>query len=73
MISGISNLIFTVLLIGIPLYGVLRKVELFESFVIGGKSGFDLIIKITPFIVGMYVAFGMLEASGFIQLLYKTT
>lgn len=73
MISGISNLIFTALLIGIPLYGVIRKVELFESFVAGGKSGFDLIIKITPFIVGMYVAFGMLEASGFIQLLYKAT
>ena len=46
---------------------------MFESFVAGGKNGFDLIIKIAPFIVGMYVAFGMLEASGFIQLLYEIT
>ncbi len=73
MTSLISNLIFASMIVGIPLYGLWRKIELFESFVSGGRHGFDLIIKITPFIVGMYVAFGMLQASGFIQLLYQFT
>lgn len=73
LLSALSNIIFAFVIIGIPLFGIFRKIEVFESFVAGGKNGFELVIKITPFIVGMYVAFGMLEASGFITLLYNLT
>lgn len=69
MITYISSLLFAFVILGIPLYGLLKRVELFESFIAGGKNGFDIIIKITPFVVGMYVAIGMLQTSGFFTLL----
>jgi spore maturation protein B len=68
MIAQISALIFSIILIAIPLMGLKRKVAIFESFVEGGKDGFEVVIKIIPFIVGMYVAIGMLRTSGFFDL-----
>lgn len=67
----ISNSILAVIIIGIPMVGLIRKVDIFESFIQGGKQGFDIIIKITPFIIGMYVAIGMLQASGFFNILLQ--
>lgn len=65
MISQISALIFACFLVLIPFVGLMRNVPIFESFTEGGKHGFELIIKIIPFIVGMFVAIGMLQTSGF--------
>ena len=54
---------------GIPLYGYIKKVRVFDSFVEGAKGGFELIIRLLPFLVGMIVAIGMLRACGIIEFL----
>ena len=63
-VSSISNALFLLMVAGIPLYGALRKVKVYDSFLEGAKEGFDVVIKIIPFLVGMLVAIGMLRASG---------
>lgn len=63
-----SVFIFSSVILYIPFMGIVRKIAIFESFVEGGKHGFELIIKIIPFIVGMFVAIGMLRTSGFFDL-----
>lgn len=68
MISQISALIFASFIVLIPLVGLIRNVAIFESFIEGGKHGFELVIKIIPFIVGMFVAIGMLQTSGFFTI-----
>jgi len=60
-----SNFIFLFFVIGIPLYGTYKKINLFDTFVEGGKEGFEIVINIVPYLVGMLVAIGMLRASGF--------
>ena len=60
-----SNFIFLSFVIGIPLYGTYKKINLFDTFVEGGKEGFQIVINIVPYLVGMLVAIGMLRASGF--------
>ena len=64
-----SSFIFLLFVIGIPLYGAYKKVELFDVFVEGGKEGFQVVINIVPYLVGMLVAIGMLRASGFFESL----
>jgi spore maturation protein B len=52
------------LLLFIPLIGLIRKVKVYESFVEGAKEGFQVAIRIIPFLVAILVAIGMFRASG---------
>ncbi len=45
-------------------YGYLKKVPVYETFVEGAKEGFDIGVKIIPYLVAMLVAIGMFRASG---------
>lgn len=58
-----------VLLVGIPLYGVIRKVKVYEVFVEGAKEGFEVAVKIIPFLVAILVAIGMFRGSGAMEML----
>jgi spore maturation protein B len=55
MIQNIVNLIsiwaIPVFLIGIPLYGAVRGVKVYESFVEGAKEGFQIAVRIIPYLV----------------------
>jgi spore maturation protein SpmA len=44
--------------------GIYKKINLYESFIDGAKQGFELAIKIIPYLVAMLVAIGVLRASG---------
>lgn len=67
--SYISDIIFLLMVAGIPAYGYMKKVPVFDSFVSGAKGGFELVIKILPFLVGMIVAIGMLRSCGLVEFL----
>lgn len=53
-----------VILLGIPTYGMLKKVKVYEAFTEGAKDGFTNAIRIIPFLIAMLVAIGVLRASG---------
>ena len=67
--SQISNWIFLSFVVGIPLYGAFKRINVFDSFIIGAKQGFDTSVQIIPYLIGMLVGIGMLRASGFFELL----
>jgi spore maturation protein B len=67
----ISNILLLSLIGGIPLFAVVRKVNVFESFVGGAKDGFQIAIKIIPYLVGFLVAISMFRAAGGFNLLNK--
>jgi len=73
MVQNIVNLIsiwaIPVFLIGIPLYGAVRGVKVYESFVEGAKEGFQIAVRIIPYLVAILVAVGMLRGAGGIDLL----
>jgi spore maturation protein B len=68
-LAAVSLWAIPVLLVVIPLAGVIRKVKVYDVFVDGAKEGFDVAVKIIPFLVGMLVAIGMFRASGAMDLL----
>lgn len=64
-----ANCLLLLFVVGIPVYAYcIKKVSVYDSFVDGAKEGFQLVIRLVPFFVGMLVAIGMLRASGAIDL-----
>ena len=55
------------LMLGFLGFGVLRKVAIYEVFVEGAKEGFQVAVKIIPYLVAILVAVGMLRASGALE------
>jgi spore maturation protein B len=45
-------------------YGTVKKVKIYEVFVEGAKEGFNIGVRIIPFLVAMLVAIGIFRASG---------
>lgn len=69
--SFASNMIFLTFLTGIPLHGFLKGVKVYESFVEGAKEGFEVAVRLIPYLVAILVAVGMFRASGALDLLAK--
>ena len=51
------------------LYGWVRRVRVYDSLVEGAKEGFQVALRIIPFLVAVLVAVGMFRASGGLDLL----
>ncbi|PIQ08620.1 MAG: spore maturation protein [Ignavibacteriales bacterium CG18_big_fil_WC_8_21_14_2_50_31_20] len=63
-IIAIPGLIF--MFIG---YGAIKKVKVYEVFVVGAKEGFDVAVRIIPYLVAMLVAIGIFRAGGGMHIL----
>jgi spore maturation protein SpmB len=61
-IAGSSILIAIV--VAIILGGAYKKVSVFDAFIEGAKNGFDVIVKIIPYLVAMLVAIRVFRDSG---------
>ncbi len=60
----ISSLIIITIIISFLLLGLYRKLPLYETFVEGAKEGFEISIKIIPYLIAILVAIGMFRSSG---------
>jgi len=70
-LDAISLWAMPVLLVGIPLAGIVKGVKVYDVFIDGAKEGFDVAIRIIPFLVGILVAIGMFRGSGAMELLLR--
>lgn len=57
------------LIAALMLYGWVRGVRVYDSLVEGAKQGFEVAIRIIPYLVAILVVIGMFRASGGIDLL----
>lgn len=60
----ISPWILPGLMLGFLAFGVARRVRIYEVFVEGAKEGFQVAVRIIPYLVAILVAVGMFRASG---------
>lgn len=65
----VSPWIIPSLMMGFLLFGVARRVRVYEAFVDGAKEGFQVAVKIIPYLVAILVAVGMFRASGVMDIL----
>jgi spore maturation protein SpmA len=59
-----GNMILLLLVVLIIIGGMLKKINVFDAFIEGAKGGFDVILKIIPYLVGMLVAIRVFRDSG---------
>jgi spore maturation protein SpmB len=71
IVETISLLAIPFILIMFPLYAAVRRVPIYEEFVEGAKEGFQVALRIIPFLVAILVAIGMFRAAGGIDLLSR--
>lgn len=67
-ISGFSAVFSNVIYMGIPvifiLGGIRKKINVFDAFVEGAKEGFEVSVKIIPYLVGLLVAVSLFRTCG---------
>jgi spore maturation protein B len=57
------------IIVGFPLYGLIKKVRVYEVFVEGAKDGFRVAVTIIPYLIAILFAIGMFRASGALDFL----
>lgn len=70
-VNYLSNLAipFTILLI--LTYGLIEKNKVFDTFLDGAKEGIEIVVKIFPMLIGLFVAIGALRYSGILDFIIK--
>jgi spore maturation protein B len=68
-ISLLSYFVIPLILVLFPLYGLYKRVPVYETFVEGAKEGFEVAIRIIPYLVAILMAIGMFRASGAMDFL----
>lgn len=64
-----NNLVIPLVVIIIILHGILKNVNVFSEFIEGAKNGFNIILNITPSLIGLIFAINMLKNSGGLETL----
>ena len=59
-----SKYILPILIILILLYGIVKKKNIYNVFVVGSSSAFDLVLTSLPYIVAIFVAVEIFNISG---------
>jgi len=59
-----GNFIMLTLIVSIVVGGMYKKLNVFDSFIEGAKDGFDVVLKIMPYLVGMLVAIAAFRECG---------
>ena len=58
------NYVVPVALILVFIYGLIKKVNVYDSFVLGAKKSFDLSLSVFPYLAAMFIMVNCLRASG---------
>ncbi len=71
IIDIVSVFVLPAMIVGFPLYGLYKKVPVYEEFVEGAKEGFDMAVRIIPYLVAILFAIAMFRASGAMDFLIE--
>ena len=64
-----SSLIIPVLLAGVSIYGMGKKVDVYRALTHGAEEGLSVLMRIIPALVGLLTAISMFRASGALEWL----
>ncbi|MEM9136677.1 MAG: nucleoside recognition domain-containing protein, partial [Cyanobacteria bacterium P01_F01_bin.42] len=68
-VNNASNWLLPLLICVFLLYSYFKGIKIYEVMTEGAKEGFEIAIRIIPFLVAIFVAIGMFRASGALDLL----
>ena len=62
--SFIANLLLFTIICGFLVAGIRKKLNVYDTFILGAKEGFLTAVKIIPYLIAILVAIGVFRASG---------
>lgn len=71
-LNFLAQWLLPLILAGIPLYGHLKGVKVYETFIEGAEEGLTIAVRIFPFVLAIFMAVGMFRTSGLFDLLSRT-
>lgn len=72
VISSVAgNLILFGIIVSFILLGVVKKINVYDSFIEGAKEGFNISIRIIPYLVAILVAVGVFRACGALDFIVQ--
>ena len=69
IINYISSAAIPVVIIVIIGYGLKEKIKVFDTFLDGAREGVEIVFKMFPTLIGIFLAVGALRSSGVIDLI----
>jgi spore maturation protein B len=69
IINIISALAIPLIIVFIPLYGFRKGLKVYEVFTVGAKEGFDVALRIIPYLVAIFAAISIFRTSGAMNVL----
>lgn len=69
VLSVFAVFVLPAIIVGFPLYGLIKRVPVYEVFVEGAKDGFRIAVLIIPYLVAILFAIAMFRASGAMEFL----
>lgn len=67
MLTIISNLIIPLMVLGIILHGILKKVNVYDVFIEGAKESFDMVISLFPNLLAMILGINIFLKSNLLS------
>ena len=67
IINYFSLMAIPVVMVVIIIYGILEKKSTYDLFIDGVKEGIEIVVKIFPTLLGIFIAIGVLRGSGIID------
>ena len=67
--ADIGNFILFAVIIAFIITGLIKKINVYDTFITGAKEGFDVAVRIIPYLVAMLVAIAVLRTSGVLDLI----
>ncbi|NEQ41579.1 MAG: spore maturation protein [Okeania sp. SIO3I5] len=68
-LESLSNWLLPILICSFLLFGYFRGVKVYETMTEGAKAGFEVAVRVIPFMVAIFVAIGMFRASGALDIM----
>ncbi len=63
-VTYISAAFVPVFIASVVIYGIIKKVAVYDKFIEGAKQGLETVIRILPYVVGFVFAINIFSASG---------
>lgn len=68
-ISYLSSSAIPIVIALIIVYGLIEKNKVYDTFVDGAKEGIEIVVKLFPTLLGIFIAIGALRSSGILDFI----
>ena len=69
IVNYMSNVAIPMTILIIIFFGIKEKINIFDTFLEGAKEGIEIVFKLIPTLIGIFLAIGVLRSSGIIDII----